>query len=684
MARIHVQAAPPAPPDLLSASYSYTPADVAAMLRLVLAGLPVRVREGSRWSYQPDQGVVTYPARALPGAPRDRVLGALFHEAAEVRFSGPEAARLFPLYVQRAVELGCPPAAAELLLNAVNDVRVNRLYSERFPGAAPHLARAYAVPALERAPETGEEGAAGALHQRFVEALVRRWAAEVLPDLPLPREEPAVRTVLDRVWPAVTAAAQQRELARCLEAAVEEVLPAYLELVALDARAAQEQDEFAPMREPPAPYREPERPQGEPDERLERDLRGHSEADGASAGSPTPARGRSSRDRMPAAPTSPLDIPALSADAPEFTLQLGPAQERPGPALEPAARPPGGSPLPPPRIVWGRPPGVRPSGYLPGGVWRVLRTREQAVDYDNFNYPEAVRRLEPLIRAALEGRRGERGLAQLLTERRFGNLEPWRRPRRMRRGESGEIDLDHPEALLTDPARAFLRGVRTPRQDAQKDYAHAVLLDISGSMVQRGYAGRKFAQLVDTAVVFIEVHQRLKIPFEVLAFSDEPTVLHAFEECRFRGQTVEARHNYVVRDFSALVRRMYQLPHGETQEAAALGLAIQHLRRQKGLKTAFIITDGISSDLRALHALLAGVDEGNARLPPREHLNIVALGVGVAEYEFTRAYVHRGSRGAAGAPPAFASTRGYVIPETASLPDILSRAVEERIRSGRI
>jgi hypothetical protein len=684
MARTHVQAARLLPLDLLSASYSYTSADVAAMLRLVLAGLPVRVQEGPRWSYQPDQGVVTYPARALPGAPRDRVLGALFHEAAEVRFSGPEAARLFPRYMQRAVERGCPPAAAELLLNAINDVRVNRLYSERFPGAAPHLARAYAVPALERAPEASE-GAAGALHQRFVEALVRRWAAEVLPDLPLPREEPAVRTVLDRVWPAVTTAAQQRELARCLEAAVEEVLPAYLELVALDVQVAQEQDEFAPMREPSASHREPERPREEPEGRLERDLRGHSEADGASAGSPAPAHGRSPRDRTPAAPPGPLDIPAPSADAPEFTLWLGPTQERPGPALQPAARPPGGAPLPPPRMVWGRPPGGRPSGYLPGGVWRVLRTREQTVDYDNFDYPEAVRRLEPLIRAALEGRRGERGLAQLLTERRFGNLEPWRRPRRMRRGESGEIDLDHPEALLTDPARAFLRGVRTPRQDAQKDYAHAVLLDISGSMVQRGYAGRKFAQLVDTAIVFIEVHQRLKIPFEVLAFSDEPAVLHAFEECRFRGQAVEARHNYVVRDFSALVRRMYQLPHGETQEAAALELAIRHLRRQKGLKTAFIITDGISSDLRALHALLEDVDEGNVTLPPREHLNIVALGVGVAEYEFTRAYIHRGGpRGAAGAPPAFASTRGYVIPETASLPDILSRAVEERIRSGRI
>lgn len=655
------------------------------MLRLVLAGLPVRVQEGPRWGYQPDQGVVTYPARAILGAPRQRVLGALFHEAAEVRFSGPEAARLFPRYVQRAVELGCPPAAAELLLNAVNDVRVNRLYSERFPGAAPHLARAYATPPLAGASEAGGEGAGGPLHQRFAEALVRRWAAEVLPDLPLPREDLLVRTVLDRVWPAVTAAAQERELARCLEAAVEGVLPAYLELVALDAQAAQEQDEFAPVHEPPAPPQQPRHTSEAPAEHLERDLRGPGSPDGASAGSPAPGHGRPPLDRTPAAPPGPLDISAPPADAPEFTLRLGPAQERPGPATEPPARPPERAPLPPPRMVWGRPPGGRPSGYLPGGVWRVLRTREQVVDYDNFNYPEAVRRLEPLIRAALEGRRGERGLAQILTERRFGNLEPWRRPRRMRRGESGEIDLDHPEALLTDPARAFLRGVRTPRQDAQKDYAHAVLLDISGSMVQRGYAGRKFAQLVDTAIVFIEVHQRLKIPFEVLAFSDEPAVLHAFEECRFRGQAVEARHNYVIRDFSALVRRMYQLPHGETQEAAALGLAIRHLRRQKGLKTAFIITDGISSDLRALHALLEDVDERNATLPPREHLNVVALGVGVAEYEFTRAYVHRGGpRSAAGAPPAFASTRGYVLPETASLPDILSRAVEERIRSGRI
>jgi hypothetical protein len=683
MVHARVDAVDPAPRNAASTLPSYTPADVAAMLRLVLAGLPVRVQEGTRWSYQPDQGIVTYPARAIPGAPRQRVLGALFHEAAEVRFSGPEAARLFPLYVQRAVELGCPLAAAELLLNAVNDVRVNRLYSERFPGAAWYLARAYAAP--EDAISSGDEGNPGALHQRFAEALVRRWAAQVLPDLLLPREEPLLRAALDRVWPAVAAAAQEPALEGCLALTIERVLPVYLELIAHDAAAAQQEDEFAPVREPPTQEEaSPDRKSDAPHERLDRDLRTQGDPDAATAGGASAQGSRLPRDRTLAAPPGPLAFPVPPADAPEFTLRLGPAQERPGPAPAPPAQPPSRGPLSPPRLIWGRRPGSRPSGYLPGGVWRVLRTHEQPVDYDNFNYPEAVRRLEPLIRAALEGRRGERGLAQILTERRFGNLEPWRRPRRMRRGESGEIDLDHPEALLTDPARAFLRGVRTPRQDAQKDYAHAVLLDISGSMVQRGYAGRKFAQLVDTAIVFIEVHQRLKIPFEVLAFSDEPSVLHSFEECRFRGQAVEARHNYVVRDFSKLVQRMYQLPHGETQEAAALALAIRHLRRQKGLKTAFIITDGISSDLRALHALLEEVDERNATLPPREHLNILALGVGVAEHEFMRAYVHRGRPRSTGAPPAFASTRGYVIPETASLPDILSRAVEERIRSGRL
>jgi hypothetical protein len=254
----------------------------------------------------------------------------------------------------------------------------------------------------------------------------------------------------------------------------------------------------------------------------------------------------------------------------------------------------------------------------------------------------------------------------------------------MRRGEAGELDLDHPEALLTDPTRAFLRGVRTPRPDAQKDYAHAVLLDISGSVVQRGYAGRKFAQLVDTAILFIEVHQRLKIPFEVLAFSDQPVVLHAFADCRFRGQAIEGRHNYVVHDFSRLVQRMYQLPHGETQEAAALILAVEHLRLQKGLKTAFIVTDGISSDLRALHAVLHEIDQRNMALPLREHLNVLALGVGVAEVEFTRAYVRRGPARDANAPQAFHATRGHVVPETANLPGILARAVEERIRSGRL
>ncbi len=59
--------------------------------------------------------------------------------------------------------------------------------------------------------------------------------------------------------------------------------------------------------------------------------------------------------------------------------------------------------------------------------------------------------------------------------------------------EAIRLALEHPDRLVTAPDRAFLKGVRVPRADRQRDFADAILLDISGSMVQRGTrAARRF------------------------------------------------------------------------------------------------------------------------------------------------------------------------------------------------
>ena len=155
-------------------------------------------------------------------------------------------------------------------------------------------------------------------------------------------------------------------------------------------------------------------------------------------------------------------------------------------------------------------------------------------DYTTFDYRTAVRRLEPAILRSLNGEAGSKGLKEIMMRRRFGTVEPGRRPRRRRGGDSGEIDTDHVERLVVSPEQAFLKGVRTPRADHQKDFAAIILMDVSGSMVAKGYSTRKFDHTVDAGVIFAEVHERLRIPYQMMAFSEDAWRLRTFEECTFR------------------------------------------------------------------------------------------------------------------------------------------------------
>ncbi len=324
----------------------------------------------------------------------------------------------------------------------------------------------------------------------------------------------------------------------------------------------------------------------------------------------------------------------------------------------------------------------RPSGLDAGPRWaggviqRIRRFKPRGgPDYEQFDYVRKVRQLEPLIDATVHGRGGAPGLAQILTLRRFGTADPYRRPRRFRRGDTGDLDEDRPENLLIDPAVAFLKGVRQQRQDSLKDFANAILLDVSGSVVQRGYPSRKFDQVVETAVLFIEIHERLKLPYEVIAFSDAPRVMRSFSEIAYDSMRIDPSSHYVVKDFSYLIRDMYALDHGETQEARAISQAVADIGGQPGLKTILIVTDGISSDRAALVDALVGIEERNAVRPPRERLRLLAFGVGLAEVEFKASY-----------EPVIddlpiSCSRGTLVPKIDALPDIICRAVEERILS---
>ena len=83
------------------------------------------------------------------------------------------------------------------------------------------------------------------------------------------------------------------------------------------------------------------------------------------------------------------------------------------------------------------------------------------------------------------------------------------------------------------PEQAFLKGVRAPRADHQKDFAAIILIDVSGSMVAKGYSTRKFDHTVDAAIIFSEIHERLRIPYQMMAFSEEVWRLRTFDECAF-------------------------------------------------------------------------------------------------------------------------------------------------------
>lgn len=630
------------------AATRYRPAEVETIARLLLRDHASKVVAGDWWAYAPESGTVVYPARLLTEWDGLRIVGGICHEVAEAMYAGSGAAQALLAFPAAAARFGVEAASASLLLNVVNDLRVNTRYIAEYPGAATFLRSLY-LARTDLHPKTDvrgrQRGRDPLPHHYFLDAVLDRWLRTIWPDLV--REGNAQASTAVAVWPRIEEAIASESIAACAERLLA-VLPMYGEVVARSRS------------------------------QLEREAR---EAEPAAESEPGPAErddedGDDAREEL-SGETEPSEDGVADAGVYFFVRDDAPIGSESASESDDDERPTGRRDGPPAGVT---PPPLNRESLSSGPRWvggviqRIRRFKPRGgVDYEQFNYVRKVHELDPLIDATVNGRGGAPGLAQILMLRRFGTTDPFRRPRRFRRGDTGEIDEDRTENLLIDPAVAFLRGARQRRDDSLKDFANAILLDVSGSVVQRGYPSRKFDQVVDTAVLFIEIHERLKLPYEVIAFSETPRVLRSFAETASDTSRLEPASRYIVRDLSYLVREMYTLDHGETREATALQMALSDIESQGGLKTILMVTDGISSDREALVDAIVGIDERNRPRPPATQLALLAFGVGLAEGQFKASY-EPSLDGAT-----VACSRGTLVPRIEALPDIICRAVERRI-----
>ena len=622
-----------------------SPSELESAARMILGHDRVRVLPGSWWSYVPGENLITYPAQLLGEWSTGRLVGAICHETAEARYTGVRGSTVVGRWLRAQSQKGLHAGTAMLLVNTINDMRVNRLYLRGYPGARGFFRELYSdVPELhpkdDRRDAPRERGARLA-HHLFVDALTDRWAREQWgeqhPDDDLPD---VVRRATEKVWSSVERAAESDDIEKMLDVIRKKVVPAYRKLV-----------EMAPLPDDAG--------RADDLELMDRDETAGQQLD---TGMPPDL----SED---AESVSGVDGDIERARATARAADKSKSKNRAGGRLRRfTARQSAGARRGPPSAT-----------ELAGDRWttslvRQMRNDEdKQIDYTRFDYRLAVSILDDQIRETIEGDGRRSGLAAIMDRRRHGMNDAFRRPRKQRTGDQGEIDVEHPERLLTDPVTAFLKGVRIPREDRQRDFASAILLDISGSMVQKGYPTRKFDRLVETAVLFMEIHERLRIPFEVFGFSSTVTPLWRFADCRWPRGAGSGR-SYEPRDHSESFRRLYELDHKDTDDAGALRTAVRRCQAQNGLKSIFIITDGISSDPSELRRVLMDLDRGNRGRSENQRMKVLAFGVGVVKSEFHLAYQ----------PVQFGkllnSCTGLVVDDMTHVPRLVRDAVDERIR----
>ena len=154
---------------------------------------------------------------------------------------------------------------------------------------------------------------------------------------------------------------------------------------------------------------------------------------------------------------------------------------------------------------------------------------------------------------------------------------------------------------------------------AQRDFASLILLDISGSMVQKGYPTRKFDRLADSAILFIEIHERPadSVRGDRLLLADNTAL--GFCDCKWPRQLSGRPAPYEPRDHSEIFKRLYDLDHKDTDDSGALAAALERSRSQPGLKSIFVVTDGISSDPALLRRALIDMHRNNKPAPDQRY-----------------------------------------------------------------
>lgn len=643
----------------------FTHGEVVALARLILRDSQLNVVAGSEWAYIARGHTLTYPARVLNSWAGTSVVGAICQQMGEAQHTGVMGERALQSF-SRVAPLAF--AAVMPFARMVNELRVNRMHLERHPGSARFLRALY----VDNPQWSSARRRSTPLREQVQQGLLDRWLHEVWPDRARPMHigDTADRYV-DVLWPGVWDALRRDSLPQMLDVLARRMLPILHDLVEEDARRALDRPEAErPDVDRDAPDVEIAEALGElhievaGDDRTEtmEDERDSSDTQGnaASKSDTEPLSASGSEDGGPAkVESSPNEQAELRQD--------GDAAAREKPPLQGPPR------LIDPRMFKARPGALNP---LPRTIVQGLGERPAApkTDYENFDYRAAVRRLEPAIRRSLNGEAGQKGLREIMMRRRFGTLEPGRRPRRRRGGDSGEIDTDHVERLVVAPEQAFLKGVRAPRSDHQKDFAAIILIDVSGSMVAKGYSTRKFDHTVDAAVVFAEIHERLRIPYQMMAFSEEVWRLRTFDECAFSTQVVASERTYTPRDLSSVFRTMYEQPHKKTDDAGALRRAVEDMQQQRGFKTVLVLTDGISSSRRKLREVLFHVERRNGMVGAGDALGIIVLGIGVPGDALAESYVIQADG------RFLRCLQTVVVPDVARLPRMIQTTVERRIR----
>ena len=439
------------------------PSQLEMAARMILGHDDIHVLPGSWWSYDPQKRLITYPAQLLGEWSIPRLIGAICHQTAEARYTGTKGANAISRWLRSQGRHGLSFKTGLLLVNTINDMRINRLYMNSYPGAHQFLKELYCeVPELHKKEDREALqaiGPGGCAHHFFLAALTDRWAQEEWKHAPSHYEivPQSVRKAVDKSWPSVKSAAESDDIENMLEVVRRKLVSQYKTLADLSPITGGDDKSEHVILMPDAIR---------PDNQLDVGLAGDKfdDTDSASEGDEATehALQASRAQKITTVGTQYVKQIQRNANPSIMTTRRGPL------SLEELG-------------------GERWQNSL---VEQMRGDNEEQIDYTHFDYRMAVSILNDQICDTINGDEHRPGLATIMNRRRHGMNDAVRRPRKRRTGDQGDIDLEHTERLITDPPSAFLKGTRIARKDRQRDFASAILLDISGSMVQKGYPTR--------------------------------------------------------------------------------------------------------------------------------------------------------------------------------------------------